>query len=185
VTETYSSPISVSSPFGSEHRIDPTTPEGLLDVVALGNTMELLRYLDPRFYRTHSGVVNPSETICSAESAEHDFITAQYFDFQEAFSERYAMVVNDERVNVINGLFKPSILRLAVSIVTYRKTMRSFQAGYSVTSLASAIKRHFQAHHPDLVQQYNRDIQAGQPDYLHSLDWTGSEFALESNDVQM
>jgi hypothetical protein len=167
--------VSASEQDEDQHRIDPTAPQGLLDVVVLGNTMELVRYLDARFYQT-----TPSETINDAELAEYDFITEQYSVFQKAFSNRYVMVIDEKRVDVINHLFKPSILHLAVSIVTYRRGTGSFEAGYDEAALEDAIRGHFIQNHPDLVEEYDRDLREGQQlHYLKSLDWTGPAFSLK------
>jgi hypothetical protein len=170
-----------TSQYGSEHRIDPTTPEGLLDVAMLGNVMELFRYLDARFYDKSPQSQQSQGTIPLAELAEQDFIMSQYFTFQKDFSRRYQLIVNGQPVDAIEGVFKPTLLRLATSIVTYRRNMKSFEAGYSASAIQKAIRDHFLTHHDDLLKKYNQDLRLGGEglEYLQTMDWMGPEFKIE------
>ena len=172
--------VLATSQYGSEHRIDPTTPDGLLDVAMLGNIMELFRYLDARFYDNSIPSRQSQGAIPLPEIAEQDFIMSQYFTFQKDFAARYRLIVDDQPVDAIEGVFKPSLLRLATSIVKYRRNMRSFEAGYTATSIQKAIRHHFSTYHMDLLKKYDEDLGREDLDYLHTMDWTGPAFRIEA-----
>ena len=145
----------------------------------LGSVMELFWYLDARFYEKSSQSPQAQGAIPLPELAEQDFITLQYFAFQKDFAARYRLIIDDQLVDPIQAVFKPSLLRLATCIVIYQRNMQSFEAGYTASSIQKAIRHHLSMHHKDLLKKYDEDLGCEELDYLQTMDGTGLTFRIE------
>jgi hypothetical protein len=165
---------------GGAHSLDATTMTGLIDIVTLGNLVELCWAYDPsRNEETQKG---------QGARARSDLIDAQrvnvlkmYLKFQREFALKHRLTINEEALDPDTALFRPSILRLAVSICQYKKREDRTNPELTYEMLSKRIQGHFQVHRPELLQELREDLEKDPNDlsYMVSFDWMGPSFEVD------
>jgi hypothetical protein len=153
----------------SQHQLDLRTPQGLLDLVALGNSLELAHLLD----RRHWEKAVPPEDV-----AERAHTRSTYAAFQEAFSRRHLLKIGNELHNPIKALFKPSLRQFAVTLVQYKTKMHNFDDAFTAGAFKKAIVGYFAAHRVDELPDLSQALKQIHLDYCDSFEWTGPEFSI-------
>jgi hypothetical protein len=153
-----------------EHRMDPQTTDGLLDLVTLGNLIEFLPYLDRRCY---SNVIPPSK------DAETEHARLAFTNFKSLFCANQHLIIDTRKVDPMTTVFDTSLLRFAVNLVSYKKN-RLFDDGITPLELSSKIMEHLSQFHPQLHSRFACDIRRPQEElpYLRTFDWTGPHFMV-------
>src|SRR5436190_24241108 len=97
--------------------------DGLVDVITLGNVLELCWIYVPRSYSraaTKSGKrgdeINDGGAVFEIEVAQRAAIRHAFYNFQARFCERRRLKIGDCLVDPMTALFETSIVCLAVSI---------------------------------------------------------------------
>lgn len=96
----------------SAHIVDVTSPDGLLDMIALGSFIELSRPLDERLYTKESIPQDEQDEINAAQTRYRRFITW--------YQERFFIVIEDELINP-SYIFHRRLVDFASTIVMYVK----------------------------------------------------------------
>jgi hypothetical protein len=158
------------------HRIDPTTTEGLLNLVALGNLLEICWIYDPRTYVPK----NSKKTVPAIEIAQRSAIRRAYHDFQQSFAERQHLKMDGKLVDPMTMFFKVSILHLTVSICKYKEIEPEANRAFSPEQLRSNAISHFYMRHPSLVKLLKQEL--AKPvellPYCKTFDWSGPNFEV-------
>jgi hypothetical protein len=92
------------------HVVDVTVLDGVLDIMALGNVIELARALDQLQY---SGMETTDE-----ELDEMDAATTRYRLFVRWYSRRFAFIINDEWVSP-SYIFRKGLIDYAATVLHY------------------------------------------------------------------
>jgi len=155
----------------SVHRMDPRSMEGLLDIVALGNLLEFLQYLDSRYY---------TKDMPPSEEAEADHTRLAFFRFKRLFCGNQHLLIDARRADPMRALFDLSTIRMAVTLVKYKERKATFDGTFTLLQLKQSIMKHFSKYSPHLLPQYEHDAQCRRQDlpYLRSFDWTGPKFEI-------
>jgi hypothetical protein len=155
----------------SPHSIDPRTTQGLLDIVALGNVLELSMFLDRRFW---------NHAVPPEDAAERRNIRLQYAAFQEKFSSNHRLRVGEQLLDPRPTLFKPSLHHLGVSLLHYKLHMREFDRAFTPAKLKTAILSYFTDYHRDLLDEVSADLNRPMEelDYCNTFEWSGPQFEI-------
>jgi hypothetical protein len=155
----------------AEHRMDPETTNGLLDLVTLGNLIELLPYLDRRSY---------SDNIPPSEDGEAGYARMAFANFKALFCANQHLIIDSQKADPMTALFDISLLRFAINLVTYKKKKYSFDGAFTPLELSSKITNHLYQYHRQLLPLFKKDIQRPEVDlpYLRTFDWMGPDFLV-------
>jgi len=158
------------------HRIDPTTTEGLLNLVALGNLLEICWIYDPRTYVPK----NSEQTVPAVEIAQRSTIRRAYHDFQQSFAQRQHLKMDGKLVDPMTMFFQVSILHLTVSICKYKEIEPEANQVFSPEQLRSSAISHFYMYHPSLVKLLKQEL--AKPvkllPYCKTFNWSGPNFEV-------
>jgi hypothetical protein len=155
----------------SEHRMDPLAPDGLLDLVTLGNLIELIRCLDRRSY---------TDGIPTFEDAELEYARLAFAKFKILFCTHHHLIVDTQKVDPMTELFDISLLRFAVTLIVYKRRKSRFNTAFGLGELIKKIADHLSEFHARLVPKFTQDIQRpeDQLEYIRTFDWTGPDFTV-------
>jgi len=155
----------------SVHRMDPRSVDGLLDIVALGNLLEFMRYLDGRY---HTGNMAPSE------EAEASYARLVFVRFKGLFCANQHLLIHARRADPKTELLDLSLLRLAVTLIKYKQEKAAFDDAFTPLQLKQGIMEHLCKYYPQLLPGFEHDLQTSREDlpYLRSFDWTGPKFDI-------
>jgi hypothetical protein len=149
--------------------LDPRHAEGLLDLIALGNVLELSYTWE---------FVDSTE---SQEAKRHRTrISGLYQQFQRDFATTYGLKTVNGTEDPLDGLFRPSLLQFAVSIINYKNMMEGYETKISPATVRRMILQHFRGSYPLLVPELAAEL--GKPqdqlDYCKTFEWTGERFEV-------
>jgi hypothetical protein len=154
--------------------MDPMSMGGLVDIVTLGNLLELCWVYDGRTYIKGG--------IPQVDINQRRTITSMFQYFKDRFQAQQRLLVEESHVEPTTGLFHPSIVQLAVQIYKYKKREDTAHHPFSVQHLRRNLVTHFKELHPDLVPELMRDMdRVEDPEYCLTFDWTGPEFRVISS----
>lgn len=164
----------------NEHSLDLTTPEGLKDILTLGNIVSVSNLLDMR-----PGL---DAGLKQAAEAERLNVQAEFFLFQDAFSQKFALVMDDEKVDPKTHLFDPFLLHFLITLVKYKYTMKNtFDNAFSFKTLHDGVEAHLQKHHPYMLQEFKKEIRKEKKDlpYLDFFQWSKPFTIVHQHQVEM
>jgi hypothetical protein len=148
------------------HVPDITTNDGFLDVVALGNLLELGEFLDRRF---HLG------KLSKKDAEEHRISRFNYHSFQKWFLKEYSLVCEQQVVSP-SAVFQRSICEFAAALVLYKRrttdTPRADEC--SPKKFQQLVEGFFANIHPHLSSTLKRLLENEEG----SLHWEGPTFAI-------
>jgi len=151
--------------------------DGILDVVTLGNLLELCWVYD---LQTQG---DDAPGISVAEVAQRKLTWASYTNFRKKFSALYRLLFDGDGETLVDpteGLFDPSILHLAVSIVKYKEMEPTSNSDVTVEDLKHNLLLHFSKNYRHLVQELKSEWIKSMDDleYCRVFDWQGPTFAV-------
>jgi hypothetical protein len=154
--------------------MDPMSMDGLVDIVTLGNLLELCWVYDERTYEKVG--------ISQAETKQQRTITSMFQFFKDHFQAQQRLLVEGSHVELMTGLFAPSLLRLAVQIYKYKQREDVSTQPFSSQQLGRHLVAHFKELHLDLLMALKRDMDKAEEDldYCLTFDWTGPKFTVIS-----
>jgi hypothetical protein len=134
--------------FDDHHVPDISTPEGLHDLMALGNLMELGRVVDRRTYT--------SKGIDRKEGAEIIAARRWYRIIQIIVARKFQFYVGGKLMNVAS-VFKRSLLEFAAGIITYKRQLDATQDGFfSLPAVMKEMKNFVRHNYPELMACYDQ-----------------------------
>src|ERR1700722_5609865 len=124
--------------------MDVRGEEGLLDLLALGNLLEISHTWE---------LQNEFGSEDSRGRTQRQHITSLYSRFQQEFSRRQRLKLKTSNacVDPVKFLFGPSILQLGVGIIQYKTSMKGFDTQLKVPRIKESLLTHFKRWHHDLV----------------------------------
>jgi hypothetical protein len=158
------------------HSIDVTTMDGLLDIVALGNLVELCWIYDPRVH----GEDNEEEAIPLSEMAQRVALGEAYREFQRTFADRQRLVVDGQHVDPQTAFFDPSIVRLAVTLCKYKALEPEVNPAVSADMMVRCAREHFSQCRPSLLSAFDEESTRTVDDlsYYGTFEWAGPAFSV-------
>jgi len=162
-----SSPIILSLESGLKcHVPDLTTQEGLVDVMAVGNWLELGQLVDKCYY---------SDDLPPEELEEQRRARLNYGLFRKFFKSRYSVLVGDKLVSPF-AFFRRSLVQFITSLVAYK--WKAAHVAPAVPGCPPALfQREVEAmlgkQYPEVLPAYKRC--SGKTSYFH---WTGPDFSI-------
>ena len=160
-----------------DHHIDPTTTEGLLDLAALGNVLELCWVYDIREYDSAG---QEKSGVPQVEVAQRDAIWKKYHNFQKTFSQRKRLKMDGLLVDPMTEFFDLSILHLAVTICKYKAMEPNANGHFSVGQLWRQVRDHISRHHPKLLPVFALEVKKPVEElaYCKTFEWSGPDFVV-------
>jgi hypothetical protein len=145
------------------------TMDGLLDLMALGNLIELGYILDLRTYR--------KDPAAKEDHGEMIASRRWYRRIQKIVASIHVVYIKGRKTNVLS-LFRRSLVEFAAALLTYKQNEHSKcpkVKGFSPEKLQATIEQYFKANYPELLQVFGR-LTAKKHNYLY---WTGPEFSIK------
>ena len=149
------------------HVPDMADPQGLLDVMAIGNILECAQVLDRRSYQKPG--------VPQAEKSEMAMARRRYRKLAIVFALRYSTVVGGRKTHPLS-IFRRSLVEFAAAIVVYKRE----QEGQSPPTSRNVYQRMlamFETNYPELIPCWETMISKG----LGSLVWTGPPITIQPN----
>jgi hypothetical protein len=156
---------------GNIHHIpDITKQDGFLDVVALGNLLELGELLDKRF---HLG------QLSKQDAEEHRIARFSYHSFQKWFLKQYVLAC-DESIISPSAVFDRALCQFSASLILYKRKSASVnQTDKPPPKMFQAIVEDFFSEvHPGLVNTLKQLVRSEEG----SLYWTGPDFSIHDRE---
>jgi hypothetical protein len=149
--------------------------DGLLDMVTLGNLLELSWVYDQRTYQD-------DDQWLQEEIHQRSTITSLFQFFKDRFQAQQRLFIDGNHMEPMTGLFHPSLLRVAVQIYKYKQREDRLQQPFSSQQLGQHLVTHFKKLHPDLLPELMRDMEKEEEDlgYCNTFDWSGPAFTVVS-----
>ena len=151
------------------HFPDLQTMDGVLDLMSLGNIVELGYVMDFRTYR--------EERVPNEDRGEMIAARCCFRTIQKIIASLYSAYVEGRKTNVIS-IFRRSLVEFAAGLVTYKRNEHSKcpqVEGFSPEKFQAKIEQYFKANYPELLQIFGRLILKKQ-NYLY---WNGPQFSLK------
>jgi hypothetical protein len=159
--------------FTRSHIPDIATQDGFLDVVLVGNLIELADVINRTFY---------NHTVTADVREEQNIARCRYRRFQTWFSERFVIFMEDYWISS-SYIFKRSLLELSAAIVGYKfdkeGTVKA-PAHCTAKAVERAVRRHFQNDWPDLEPKLS-ELLRNPPS---ELSWTGPQIHIRKRPVE-
>jgi hypothetical protein len=153
--------------------MDPLSMQGLLDMVTLGNLLELCWFYDEQAYQW---VEDKTKT------GQRKSVISLFSMFKDMFQSKQCLMIDGELMDPMTALFQPTLLQLAVQIFKYKQRETSDQRKYPFTTrqLRRALYAHFEKLHPSLLQALKDDFAKsdGDLEYCTTFEWTGPDFTI-------
>jgi hypothetical protein len=130
------------------HVIDVTTPDGLLDIIALGTIVEFTLALD---WRTYQHAVIEAEELEEIEAS-----TARYHYFIRWYSRKFGLLMDNKWISP-SYLFKRRLVSYAASVCAYftdehaNTQHQSRLHGITPLLVKKTFRHHLQKSWPDLI----------------------------------
>ena len=99
---------------GNPHVPDITTTAGLMDMMAIGNLLELANVIDRRSYQ---------QGIHWTEEPEMALARWRYWKLQVYFTKRYVTMVGGKSVSPLS-VFRRSLVEFAAAIIVYKRSVK-------------------------------------------------------------
>jgi hypothetical protein len=154
------------------HVPDISTTTGLMDLMAIGNLLELAPVLDRRSYRK-AGVV---------QAEQHEMAVARwwYRKIQVLFTTRHVTHVGGKPTAPL-AIFRRSLVEFAAAIIGYKRDMDTFAPriyGCSAVGMSRKMTDLFTANYPELLDAVEKQVDKG-----HGfLYWTGPAIEIRLRD---
>jgi hypothetical protein len=149
------------------HIPDLTTQMGLVDIMAVGNFLELAQYMDRRYY---------TGNLPSDDLEEQRVARANYHIFQKLFVERYSVLMEGKLISPFL-LFQRSFIEFAAALVSYKTVAEEYTPyteGCTPKKLGKEISGLITEDYPELSSAFHR-VLVEQPLHFH---WTGPSFTI-------
>jgi hypothetical protein len=144
------------------------TADGLKDIMAIGNILELATVLDRRNYS--------ASTIHWTELLEMGSSRSMYRRLQSFIARKFVITVGEQPVLPM-VVFGRSLVHFAAAVVVYKEDMESVGhkfAGCSGTKVKEKMVALFESNHPELLPRLLLLIES-RAEYL---DWTGPPISI-------
>ncbi len=170
--------------------MDPVTEQGLIDLVSLGNTLELSLYLNWCYY-VKNKLSQEDLHRFNLECAEWRHTLGAYKQFQDLYCKHHCLKIDNGLHHPNMHIFQPSILFHAVSLYKYKQRMGAFGSNFNLDQLKSSFITHFQEFHPLIVNPFKQDINRPSDElhYIHTFEWPGPSFSVvsvpDTEDIEM
>lgn len=158
---------------GSEHRMDPTTKGGLLDLLAVGHFLEFFIFTDAFLV----DVVGPEEF------AETRYANHVFSQFKDLFSKQHHVVIDAQPYHAFM-VFGRAVVHFAVSLILYQEGPGRDRT--CTRPLRPGIINHFKQRYPHLRDLLLKLLDEGGGFIMGpslDMDWTGEDFIIVEGEV--
>lgn len=132
------------------HVPDISSEDGLLDIIAVGNILELHKYMDRRYYAG-------TKKLQASDLEEMTVARWCYRRFQKWFSATYSTMVGDEVVSPMN-IFQCTLVEFAAAVVNYKSKYAGqvpLVTGCGTGKvLRNAFIEYFTSEYPELLDRF-------------------------------
>jgi hypothetical protein len=135
--------------------------------VHLGNILELADVL-----------AITQSSACTEVVQQREYIQRAYTEFRTLFSRQYRLQVNGEKLDPMEHLFNPSIIRIAVTLVKHKEHVAMLDGAFTSSKLRKALFNHFKAYRGPLLRLLQQELQDADQDYFSTYEWTGPPFTV-------
>jgi len=150
------------------HTPDVTTMDGLLDIVMVGNMLELA----PALSFKHFGKHVPEEVL-----EEQNIAMWRYRLFQSWFIRRYILVIADQSVNPCY-LFNKSLIQFCAGLCSYMKRWeKQVKLGVTPKQVTAIVVDHFRNEWQDLLGSFEKILHED-PSNSGWFTWNGPHFSI-------
>jgi hypothetical protein len=163
------------------HRLDPTTKQGLIDVVTLGNCLELAKTFDIRDFPFDDGDESDCEVgIPALEAVQREALFQMYSAFQDRFCDRFVLEVDKKLLDPWAAFFKPTLLNLAVSIYKYKEIHDAACPSIPSKGVRDRLETHFRINRPMMLGELLglMDKPIDQLPFCQTFEWIGPDFTI-------
>jgi hypothetical protein len=150
--------------------------QGLLDIVTLGNCLELAKTFDIWDYASDDG----DEGIPEVETAQRAALFDMYSAFQEHFCERYVLDIDKKLSDPWEVLFRPTLINLAVSIYKYKNLQDGVSPSMPSKGVRERLETHFRFNRPTMLVELLALLECPieQLAFCRTFDWMGPDFSI-------
>jgi hypothetical protein len=157
------------SPETNPHVPDISTVDGLFDLMAVGNILELANVIDHRSYN--------GTGIDWLEQGEMGMARWRYRKLQVYFAKRYVTLVGDKSIYPIS-IFRRSLVEFAAAVIVYKRSVKGAEypkiegcTRYQVERKMIAL---FEANYPELLPALHSLVKKE----VELLYWTGPPITI-------
>jgi hypothetical protein len=154
-----------------------STMTGLMDVIAVGNLLELAQVLDRQFY-TISGIHWQKQQEIAM--ARH-----RYRMLQSWFTANYLTFLGGQSISPIN-IFRRSLVEFAAAVIAYKQQRAAreldpeIQLGCTAEAVKGKVVSFFESNYPELLPCLHRLVKKG----AVFLYWTGPKITIKRRSGQ-
>ena len=157
------------------HVPDISTEQGLLDVIAVGNILELHKFMDRRYYNQH-------DSLSPSDLEEMTVARWYYRRLQKWFSATYFTSVGDEIVCSIS-IFQHSLVEFSAAVVNYKSECTHNMPMVTGCSTGKVLMKVFSdfstSEYPELLECFKFLV-----DKQEALHWTGDPIKIQRKVVK-
>jgi hypothetical protein len=144
-----------------------TTVSGLMDIMAIGNLLELAQVIDRRWY---------GDGIDPAEGTEMAIARWRYRKLQTYFAKRYVVEVGGNSISPLS-IFRRSLVEFAAAVIVYKQKKSDVapeELGGKADELRANMNDLFRSNHPELLPCLERLVK----NEAQHLYWTGPSITI-------
>jgi hypothetical protein len=125
------------------HSPNVLTQFGLLDLIRLGNIIDLSPIMDSRYF---------TDSIPPTELAEQESARSYYWEFVGDISQHYVALncQTGNQVNLRTGLFEEQLINFAAGLIYYKTNNPTLDQSFRPKAFSQAVLTHFDEHHKSL-----------------------------------
>jgi len=157
---------------GNPHVPDITTTTGLMDVMAIGNLLELAHVIDRRAYK---------KEIHWTEQPEMGIARWSYRKLQVFFAKRYVTMVGEKSVSPLS-VFRRSLVEFAAAVMVYKRSVNGMNIpkveGCTRYQMEKKMLALFESNYPELVPTLHGLVEQE----WQFLYWTGPAITIRPRD---
>jgi hypothetical protein len=150
------------------HIPDMDNPQGLLDIIAIGNILECAQVLDRRSYKIPG--------VPLVEQSEMAMARWRYRKLAVVFAQQYSMAVGGQQISPLS-IFRRSLIEFAAAIIIYKREQECQEPCCTAADVYQKVSMLFEANYPEFIPCLETMIS----NKVGSLIWTGPPITIQPN----